>query len=78
MARPLYEIARDIRKHWANPTVYAQPYIGAMREMTTVEKGFYDDPGYEIVAKFLSNAASWRGAEARRIKAELRSMIGLK
>ena len=78
MMRPLYEIARDIRKHWPTVSPYAKPYVEAMREMTTVEKGFYHDTGYEIVARFLSNAATWRGEDARRIKAELRSMIGLK
>jgi hypothetical protein len=32
------------------------------------------DSAESIVAYFLSNAATWRGADARRIKAELKAL----
>jgi hypothetical protein len=36
------------------------------------------DTGKSVVLYFLSNATSWRGEVARRVKAELKSMAGVK
>ena len=53
----------------------AAPYLDAMESLDSVEDMFFFDSGYEIVGRFLSNAKTWKGETAKRIKAELRSMI---
>lgn len=75
MARPLYQIANDIRSTW--PTMYfaAKPYVNAMAELSRVEDYYYHDSGTEIVMRFLANAGGWRGDDARRIKAELKEVL---
>ena len=75
MARPIYEIAREIRKDWgAKVSVYAKPYLDAMGQLDSIEDNYYFDSAKSIVQYFLSNAASWRGETAKRIKAELKQM----
>lgn len=73
--RPLHIIADEIVRDWKNPYFGAVPYIQAMRHLGSVSDDFGDDPGDDIVIRFLSNAGTWRGETARRVKAELRSMI---
>lgn len=77
--RPLYEIARDIRKDWgAKVNFAAKPYLDAMTSLTSVNDNYGWDSGDTIVRYFLSNASTWRGETAKRIKAELKGMVGLK
>lgn len=73
--RSLSTIAREIRKEW--PRVYfgAVPYLDAMATMDSIHDPYGYDSGESIVIYFLSNAATWRGSEARRIKAELKAML---
>ena len=78
MARPLYEIASEIRKTWTKVSPYAEPYLEAMESLNTINDNYYFDSGKSIVLYFLSNASTWRGEDARRIKAELKEMAGLK
>ena len=78
MARPLYEIAREIRKAWTKVSPYAEPYLEAMESLNTIDDNYYLDSGKSVVLYFLSNASTWRGEDARRIKAELKEMAGLK
>lgn len=78
MARPLYGIAREIRKAWTKVSPYAEPYLEAMQSLNTINDNYYLDSGKSIVLYFLSNANTWRGEDARRIKAELKEMAGLK
>ena len=73
--RPLYEIARDIRKNW-NPVNYAaKPYLDAMSQLTSIHDNYMLDSGESVVLYFLSNASTWRGEIARQIKSELKSML---
>lgn len=74
MSRPLYEIAREIRKDWSPVNYAAKPYLDAMRSLSSINDDYYADSGRSVVLYFLSNAASWRGENARRIKAELKSL----
>lgn len=74
MARPLYEIAREIRKDWKKVSPYAAPYLDAMSALTSVDDSYGWDSGRSVVNYFLANAGSWRGETAKRIKAELREM----
>ena len=78
MARPLYEIAREIRKTWTRISPYAEPYLEAMQSLNSINDNYYFDSGKSIVLYFLGNASTWRGEDARRIKAELKEMAGLK
>lgn len=75
MARPLYEIAREIRKTWTKVSPYAEPYLEAMQSLNSINDNYYFDSGKSVVLYFLSNANGWRGEDARRIKAELKAML---
>ena len=78
MSRPLSEIAREVR----NDPSYkpqkgqyaAEPYRQAMAEMDSISEPYYQDSGVSVVLYFLSNANTWRGETARRIKTELKQM----
>lgn len=73
--RPLYEVAADIRRNWKNVYFGAEPYLDAMSQLGTVEDNFHYDSGKDIVRYFLANASSWRGEDAKRVKAELKEMV---
>ena len=73
--RPIYIIAKEIFSDWDNVSPYAEPYLLAMRSLNTIEDDYYLDNGESIILYFLSNAASWHGETARRIKKELRGMV---
>ena len=73
--RPLYEIARDIRRDWKNVNFAAEPYLQAMESLTSIACKYGYDSGSSIVLYFLSNANTWRGEVAKRIKLELKSML---
>lgn len=75
MTRPLYEIAADIRRTWPKPYFGAVPYIQAMGGLSDITDKYGEDKAEWIVRYFLSNAATWRGEDARRIKAELKGML---
>jgi hypothetical protein len=70
--RPLCEIAREIRKDWKNVNYAAAPYLDAMGSLNSIQDDYYADSGVSVVLYFLSNASSWRGETAKRIKAELK------
>ena len=73
--RPLSTIAREIRSTW--PKVYfgAVPYLQAMAQLGNVDDKYGLDDARSIVNYFLANAGTWRGDDARRIKAELKAMV---
>ena len=73
--RPLHEIAKEIRSDWKKPYFGAVPYIQAMAQMINVNDRYGIDGAESIVRYFLSNASSWRGETARRIKKELKDML---
>jgi len=72
--RPLYEIARDIRMNWPKVNYAAKPYLDAMGTIECPEENYGYDTGSSIVLYFLANAQTWRGEDARRIKAELNKL----
>lgn len=75
MPRTLHEIALDIDAHWPKVNFAAKPYLEAMRELHSIDDWYYADRADMVVRYFLGNAGSWRGEHARRIKAELRSLL---
>lgn len=74
-SRPLYEIAREIRTDWRRPYFGAVPYLDAMGQLNSIQDMYMFDPASSIVIYFLSNAGTWKGETARRIKKELNSML---
>jgi hypothetical protein len=76
MTRSLYEIAREIRKDWGSKVNFAaKPYLEAMECLNCVTDSYGYDTGKSVVLYFLSNASTWRGDTAKRVKAELKAMI---
>lgn len=73
--RTLKEIAKEIRADWKNVYFGAVPYLEAMETLDSVNDNYYFDSGRSIVLYFLSNASTWRGDNARRIKNELKSVL---
>lgn len=76
MTRKLYEIATEIAFDWRKPYFGAVPYLDAMGDLTTIDDMYGADSGEDIVRYFLSNAGTYRGETARRVKAELKEMLG--
>ena len=74
--RPLYEIAADIDTHWDKINYAAMPYWEAMRSLDQITDRYGYDSAASVVRYWLSNSSTWRGADARRMKAELRDMLG--
>jgi hypothetical protein len=74
--RPLYKIAAEIRKDWVKVPASANAYLIPMMQLNSVDDDYGFDSGRSVVRYFLSNAATWRGPEARRIKEELKRMVG--
>jgi len=72
--RPLWQIAREIRKDWQKVSPYAQPYLEAMSSLDSITDNYGWDSAKSIVLYFLANAGSWRGETAKRVKAELKAM----
>jgi len=76
--RPLYEIAAEIKKDWKTVYFGAVPYVNAMSSLDSIDENYIMDSGKSVVIYFLSNAGTWRGDVARRVKKELKKMAGLK
>jgi hypothetical protein len=78
-ARSLSEICRDIRNDWGSKMYFgAKPYFQAMQTMNNVSDSYGMDSGKSIVLYFLSNASTWRGEVAKKCKAELKQLAGIK
>jgi hypothetical protein len=73
--RLLSQIALDISRNWKNTYYGAIPYLEAMSTLSSINDNYGCDSARSIVLYFLANANSWRGPEARRIKAELKAIL---
>lgn len=75
--RTFAEIAREIKQTWKNVYFGAKPYLQAMATIDSSDKNapYMLETAEDIVIYFLANAQTWRGEDAKRIKAELKSMI---
>ena len=76
--RPLYTIAKEIKKDWQKMYFGAVPYWEAMSSLGNISDNYGCDSGKSIVLYFLSNSGTWRGEVAKRVKLELKSMAGIK
>lgn len=76
--RPIFEIAAEIRKDWKKVYFGAVPYLAAMFSLGSITEDYGADSGKSVVLYFLANATTWRGETARRVKAELKKLAGIK
>jgi len=74
MSRPLNVIAAEINRTWPKVWFGAVPYLAAMRSLDSIDDDYYQDSAKSVVLYFLFNATTWRGEDARRIKAELKGL----
>ena len=77
--RPINIIASEIKKDWTKDgkKVYfgAVPYLDAMFSLNDITDEYGCDSADSVIRYFLSNATTWKGDVARRIKKELNAMI---
>ncbi len=78
--RTISEIAQEILKlwnlkKWNTGQLCAKPYLQAMFRITDISESYGQDNAADIIRYFLSNASTWRGEDAKRIKAELNSLL---
>lgn len=74
--RPIYEIAREIKKVWGSKVNYgAKPYLDAMQFLTDKNSAYGQDSAKSVVNYFLANASTFRGVEAKALKEELKQVI---
>jgi hypothetical protein len=74
MARHIYEIAAEISGDWKNVNYAAKPYLQAMFQLGGITENYGYDSARSVVLYFLSNAQSWRGETAKRVKKELKAL----
>ena len=75
MTRSIATIAKEIKSDWKNVYFGARPYLDAMHQIHNINDCFGLDDANSIVRYFLANAQTWKGENARRIKAELKDML---
>lgn len=75
--RTFSEVAREIRAKWSKPYFGAVPYLDALEQVHTSDKNapYMVEQVKDIVPYLLCNMTTFRGADARRLKAELKEMI---
>ena len=75
--RTFQQIARDIKSTWMNVYFGAVPYLEALLTLdTTDSEALYGiETAGDITRYFLANAQTFRGADAKRLIAELKSML---
>lgn len=75
MTRSIQYIARDISAAWPKVSPYAKPYLDAMFQLNRITDNYYYDDAKSVILYFLSNAAGFRGPEAKALKAELKALV---
>lgn len=74
-ARSISEIATEIKKDWKKVHYAAVPYLDAMMSLDKISDMYGADSARSVVSYFLSNASSWKGEVAKKIKAELKALL---
>ncbi len=76
--RQISDIAYEIKRLWKNVYFGAKPYLDAMCTLSTITDNYGYDSAKSIILYFLANASGFRGEDAKRIKAELKAIAGVK
>ncbi len=63
---------RGVRPAWVT---YSMPYLRTMLEIDSMTQTYMAEDARSIVLYARSNLASWRGAEAKALKAELDQLL---
>jgi hypothetical protein len=74
--RTIRAIALDVKANWPKPFYGAVPYLDAMSTLQTVKDYYGLDSARSILEYFLANATTFRGEDARRLKAEIKALLG--
>jgi hypothetical protein len=75
MSRSLKDIAADIRANWIPVHGSAEEYVAAMEKLNNVNDRYGADPAVAVLSYFLAAAATWKGSDAQRIKAEIKAIL---
>lgn len=75
MTRPISVIAYDIRAAWPKVNFAAKPYLEAMLRLDRITDRYGFDDARSVVTYFLGNASSFRGEQAKALKAELKAIL---
>ena len=73
--RPIYSIARDIKRTWAKPYFGAKPYLEAMSQLNSIDDQYIYDDARSVIMYFLANASTFRGNDAKVLKTELKNLL---
>lgn len=73
--RSISAIATEIYRKWPKVNYAAKPYLEAMMSLDKITDTYICDSAESVVLYFLANATTWRGEDARRIKAELNAIV---
>jgi hypothetical protein len=73
--RKISVIAMEIINDWQKVNFAALPYLKAMLSINYFSDSYGYDNGKTIVLYFLSNASSYKGETAKRLKLELKNII---
>jgi len=76
--RSISVIACEISNDWKKVYFGAKPYLDAMFCLDKITDKYGFDDADSIIRYFLCNAGTWKGDTAKRIKKELKQMIGMK
>ena len=75
MNRSISSIAYDIKRAWAKPYFGAKPYLDAMTQLNNINDKYFHDDAKSVIMYFLANASTFRGNDAKVLKAELKAML---
>ena len=75
--RTFQQVANDIKSIWLSVYFGAVPYLEAMLTLDTTDPNasYRHYKAGDIVRYFLANAQTFKGTDAKRLKAELESML---
>lgn len=73
--RSISSIARDIKRTWAKPYFGAKPYLQAMEYLDNINDSYIYDDARTVIMYFLANASTFRGNDAKVLKAELKNLL---
>jgi hypothetical protein len=82
--RAISTIAAEIRKDWSSQRadkkvpIHADVYLRPMETLTSISDNYHRDTAVTVVLYFLTNATTWKGETAKRIKKELKAILALK
>ena len=78
--RTIKDIVADITATWGEDKVRttgyaAKPYLDALAEVETADEMYGEEKAEHLVRYALSNLTQFKGADARRLKEELRAHL---